>query len=245
MKILSIDFDYFEDIKNKDILTSFPDGIDLPTDLSIYTWSSYYSDDRLIENVGFLEDEYNLLQDLLYNIKDNVNLCMITQSHKDIYDFIKKYNTDDTLSITNIDMHHDMFNDNKETVDCGNWLGNIANEYETEIEWVVNPISESTYGLGEEFSSILKHSIDELDDDYDYVFLCRSDNWLPPHLDVKFNELKDYIVNDLELQCLYNRCLDRDRYSEVIKLSKQMTEVVEQMLYKHIESKDDGEEIEM
>ena len=29
---------------------------------------------------------------------------------------------------------------------------------------------------------------------FDIVFLCRSDNWLPPHLDNEFQELVDFIV---------------------------------------------------
>ena len=29
---------------------------------------------------------------------------------------------------------------------------------------------------------------------FDIVFLCRSDNWLPPHLDDEFQELVDFIA---------------------------------------------------
>lgn len=29
---------------------------------------------------------------------------------------------------------------------------------------------------------------------FDIIFLCRSDNWLPPHLDNEFQELVDFIV---------------------------------------------------
>lgn len=43
--------------------------------------------------------------------------------------------------------------------------------------------------------SYLLYSIREIDvSDFDYVFLCRSDAWVPPHLDCYFDELSEFII---------------------------------------------------
>ncbi len=95
-------------------------------------------------------------------------------------------------------MHHDFFNDN-EKVDCGNWISHIFNEYGREniyFKWIANPISLDVYGFTSEEKSIINAATsleDICDEKYDYIFLCRSDNWLPPHLDREFYKITDVI----------------------------------------------------
>lgn len=90
-------------------------------------------------------------------------------------------------------MHHDLFNDNP-YLDCGNWLMHIYNEIpNTHISWVANPVSEDVYGFDDKLKSMVLNTLESIKDrKFDIVFLCRSDNWLPPHLDNEFQELVDF-----------------------------------------------------
>lgn len=68
LKVLSVDFDYFQNVTVDTICNCYPDGIDLPTELSTIVWSGYYANDRTrdkLSSVTILNDELNLLRDLL------------------------------------------------------------------------------------------------------------------------------------------------------------------------------------
>lgn len=197
MKILSIDFDYFQNVDKDTALTCYPDGVDLPSFITELTWASYYANpftkDK-IRKINIREEELDTLYSLL-DIQDKNTPVMVSYSHKDIYDFVNKltnYDYTTRLSVTNIDMHHDMFNDN-EDVDCGNWATHFMNNYpKYRHQWIANPISKEVYGITEkkEFNELVATSLEYIKaEKYNAIFLCRSDNWLPPHLDTKFNEL--------------------------------------------------------
>ena len=55
MKILSVDFDYFQDV-SKETLLKYPDGVDLPTQITNFTLGSKYAcyGDE-IRNIGIIE----------------------------------------------------------------------------------------------------------------------------------------------------------------------------------------------
>ncbi len=58
---------------------------------------------------------------------------------------------------------------------------------DSQIVWIANEISEKIYGLKNipvkyDFSCIKNKK-------FDLIFLCRSDNWFPPHLDKYFVKL--------------------------------------------------------
>ena len=188
LKVLSIDFDYFQKVSFDTLKTCYPDGIDLPTKLSTIVWSSYYANPntkKLLQSVSINKNQLDQLYALLSKQKSETPVC-IANSHVHIYDFIHEYvNKLDakTTSVVNIDMHHDLFNDNPE-IDCGNWLMHIAKDFpDGKISWISNPISNKVYGLDNEFDNIIYHNIDKIKDNkYDIIFLCRSDNWLPPQI---------------------------------------------------------------
>lgn len=199
LKVLSIDFDYFQNVDADTIRSCYPDGIDLPTELSTIVWSGYYANDRTrnkLSSVTILNDELNLLRKLLTS-KDNFRVStpvLITNSHVHIYDFIHeymdKYEVTD-VNIVNIDMHHDFFNKNKE-LDCGNWLSHIYNDYlnHCNVSWITNPVSNICYDFDQALNNLVKNSIQSIKDfKFDILFLCRSDNWLAPHLDYHFDNL--------------------------------------------------------
>lgn len=199
MNVLSVDFDYFQDV-TEEHLRLYPDGIDYNTVLSEFIWASHYATDgEELSKIGLLEKEYDTLKRILLN-QNYYTPVMIANSHVHIYDFIHGHlSEEDSLGICNVDMHHDMFNDN-DKLDCGNWLGYISNErkeQEIAFKWVHNPISLSVYGIEEEmkqFEGRFLSSLASLEDKkFDAVFLCRSDIWTPPHLDGYFRKLCELI----------------------------------------------------
>lgn len=192
VKILSIDFDYFQ-IVSPELIKFYPEGYDYTVKESVAAWKDSYGRAD-IGSVSINEEEMFLIKGLLGR-QTAIKKAMIAGSHKNIYDFVKGACLGRDVLLYNIDMHHDMFNKNPE-LDCGNWIGHLSQiSKQLVIKWVCNPVSEEVYGLNEKIRSYLLHSIREIDvSDFDYVFLCRSDAWVPPHLDCYFDELSDFII---------------------------------------------------
>lgn len=205
LKVLSIDFDYFQKVDKSTITNCYPDGIDVPTDVSSIIWSGYYANPKSseqLQHVDILSEEFETLKSILTsnkNVKKSAPV-MIANSHVHIYDFIHKMVPifkADGVNIVNIDMHHDMFNETG-NLDCGNWLSYITDDFKDNcnISWIANPTSIECYGFKTGELSNLPTSIQEIINcKFDIIFLCRSDNWLPPHLDIYFDELVQLIAN--------------------------------------------------
>lgn len=197
VSVLSIDFDYFQNA-DLNVIKEYPDGIDLPAELSTIVWSSKYADPRLgsqIKSVALLDNELLILKELIGRQDPAANV-MIASSHLAIYDWIhSKISVGEKFTLHNVDMHHDLFNNNKQ-VDCGNWVSHIFKDYgrkNVSFRWVVNPITLDMYGFDLDEKSKLEMNIstslrDLINRQYQYIFLCRSDSWLPPHLDRAFTE---------------------------------------------------------
>ncbi len=84
--ILSIDFDYFQDA-SPDVFSSYPDGIDLPTDISNVVWICKYAFSRdrdKILTVKPLTQELKCLEELLTS-QDPSAKVLVSQSHLSIY----------------------------------------------------------------------------------------------------------------------------------------------------------------
>lgn len=217
LRILSIDFDLFQIVDADTVITRYPDGRDLPTGLSSLVWQSHYiSNEEEIKNVGINTNMIDELKQLI--LKSTTHIlpdAMICNSHKHIYNFIHSKLDEsnyEQLAIDHLDMHHDLFNENTE-LDCGNWLSFLKNEMETNITWVANPISKEVYGLDKpgfegirtDLSDIKKHT-------WDIIFLCRSDNWLPPHLDPYFTDLAEFVIDNTS-SCKYERDILKPRWN--------------------------------
>ena len=198
-KILSIDFDYFQKLCTE-TLHIYPDGIDLPTEVSNVVWATKYMYEKdKLNKVTINKKELSLLYGILGSQNKNIPV-LISNTHKDIYGFIHSLaKTDEELLISHIDMHHDFYNGN-DKVDCGNWLGFIKKEYyKCYIQWITNELSLDVYGFTEKEKEKIPITIEKLSiKDYDAVFLCRSDNWFPPHLDSEFIKLSKYLRNNFD-----------------------------------------------
>ena len=190
-KVLSIDFDFFANV-TQDELMCYPDGVDLPTELTELVWALHYASNRnILKNIDI---DKNLYRELTYiiNSQSISTPVLITNSHVHAFDFIEQHFDNKRIMLTNIDWHHDIINNNPE-MDCGNWIKFLKEKYPDAIlQWITRKASVDCYGLTDEeikkmfiefdFSSI-EHT------QFDAIFLCRSDSWTPPHLDKYFDNL--------------------------------------------------------
>ncbi len=220
LHVLSIDFDLFQNVDEDTVAFFYPDGIDLPTDLSSLVWMSRYITTggqkrmkNITANTKMLKALKNLIRKSTRKTMPDVMIC---NSHVNIYDFIHSRLDDscyDGLAIDHLDMHHDMFNDNDQ-LDCGNWLSYIKEETNTDITWVANPASRELYALeGQEFDIIRTDFEDIKGHTWDMIFLCRSDNWLPPHLDGYFEDFAGFLVKH-STNCQIEDGILKSRWSE-------------------------------
>lgn len=175
--ILSIDFDFFQDVSKDTMSRYYPDGIDLGTEISKFVWAGYYANpnsSKHLEKVGILYKEYNTLKEILMNNTSKNIPILIANSHFNIYKFIhencdKAKNKDKKINLINIDMHHDMFNNDK-SVDCGNWLNYIIKDYsennlnKLNIQWIANPISYDCFNLNKEIENIILKQTKQLNE---------------------------------------------------------------------------------
>lgn len=202
-RVLSIDFDYFQNAPLHTVKQIFPDGIDLTTELSEITWGIRYAFfEKQMNQVSIRKEELSMLKDILSIQKDSIPV-IIANSHAGIYDFVhEQVPFSERLLMYNIDMHHDMYNNNP-VPDCGNWGGFLEKEYSYGLRWFCNPISKPMYGLvrnqytESKVDEMIPESLSTLQEGkhkkFDAIYLCRSDNWSAPHLDIYFTELCDLI----------------------------------------------------
>ena len=205
-KVLSIDYDYFQNVSLDILKGVYPDGIDLPTDISNAIWKAKYKSDEIcsvLNGVTLISNELALAEKILTSQQTDT-VALVASSHESIYDFIHdNFSEREKLLVVNADMHHDFFNDQTEMfVDCGNWLGHIHKEWGKNFywKWIMNPVTNEMYGLTkgtDEFPVTV--SLNEIQDmKFDAVFLCRSDPWTPPHLDYGFEHLLDIMTEHFD-----------------------------------------------
>lgn len=218
LRVLSIDFDYFQKASAHTLMNCYPDGVDLESKVSEFVWMSHYAFKR--EELETVTIHKKHLREMAQIIKAQLPAtpCLVAQSHIHCFDFIKEHYGAGKYSscrLYNVDMHHDLFNDNEE-LDCGNWIGHLKEEIPTDVTWIANPISKKIYGL-QEFD-IIKEDLSVLKGkQFDLVFLCRSDAWLPPHLD-------DYFDDFLNLLC---RTFDNVLGETQIREPRNLAEIYE------------------
>lgn len=239
LNVLSIDFDFFQEVDPEIMALLYPDGIDQPTDIATLIWFSKYANSYTRKEILSAKPKINEIAELKDIIKisskNRKPISVIANSHVNIYDTIieRTYNFPEFthVQLYNIDMHHDMFNHNF-TLDCGNWIEHLSEDLiKTNItlqhKWIINPASENLYELTDpEFQDIIEKNFECLKDKtWDIIFLCRSDIWLPPHLDHHFTDLANFIIahsedHDVEEEILIPR-YDENFISQYQAFDKQ------------------------
>lgn len=194
-RFLSIDWDFFIGATATQRALLFPDGgnENLHTTLRKYIWDSRYANPELSDIKVSSPDYLTLLK----ICREFDGQCLIADSHRFAYDFIMENTTpDEEFEVYNIDFHHDLYDyrTGDERVNCGNW-GTILHEDRPNMKyvWVMREDSDPmTIGdvevdverwYPQSFTSFFKSDFIK---EFDYLYLCRSAMWSPPHLDPKF-----------------------------------------------------------
>ena len=214
LRVLSIDFDFFQNVSSETVLKYYPDGVDLSTGISKIVWSSRYQKYALgydeIKNVTINRELLDDIEYIIYN-QDPETECIIRQSHVHIYDAIMQHTKPDSkITISHIDFHHDIKNKCHD-VDCGNWLGFLLdNRKNCRFKWYTRKTALECYELYE-VTKCAEFNLDSIiNNQYDLVYLCRSDAWLPPHLDVYFDELVNVCYETFDTVSI-ERCVQTPR----------------------------------
>ena len=229
MRILSIDFDFFQDADKETIETCYPDGIDYSTSMSSVIWANHYAKYKKLNKVSINKYLYLNILEIIAKQHKYIPIC-VAQSHAYIYKFIKelkKLNPKEKLKIVNIDLHHDVCNDN-EDLDCGNWISHVVEAYPgTQIGWIAREASLDIFDLTKE--EILDIGIETdfkkiRNTQFDAIFICRSDMWLPPHLDEYFDKLILKCKLDFKNTYIEN-CVSKPR--NLNKINKVKNKIIE------------------
>ena len=184
-RILSIDFDYFIDTDIHTRNTKFPDGVEKSKHLNLSSW--YYAHQKFpnLIHIGVIEEFHNVYMFLSKLKKGKV---LIADSHRDIIKLFNHIPLYENLEVVHIDFHHDCYISSGAKLDCANWVRHLKSEKpDTHIVWYRREDSELESLEGE---YPYPHTTDlVLEGEFDYIFLCFSPEWTPPHLDFYFESM--------------------------------------------------------
>lgn len=204
-KLLSIDYDFFQNATAAEQAILYPDGHDFAdTSLRNYIWTMRYRTTPMLSGIKTNEDLLNAMLKTLSNQKKDTPVT-IKNSHVFAYQTIMSLYTtyDIPINVYHIDMHHDMFNDSPipDKVDCGNWLL-IAKEqgYVNDITWFKRKASDELCPIEKNMKTkpdvVYCDTLEQLKNvQFDSIFICRSDMWSAPHLDNGFQKIIDLCKN--------------------------------------------------
>lgn len=198
VRLLSIDFDYFIDTDLDTRNNKFPDGADnIPKDKLSELWNYFYERYPEIKLIGVIQPQFNAIKHIISRQKFiGSPKCMWADSHGDIEKLFKELEEYYSLEVTHIDFHHDNYISGGSEVDCANWVRCLVDRRDklhlsTTIKWIRREDSEIVSLAGDFPYEHTTHlgSDEKIDYEFDYIFLCFSPEWTPPHLRNKFDEL--------------------------------------------------------
>lgn len=186
-KVLSVDFDFFQSPTLEEI-RNYPDGIDLPTELTEITWAIHKKE---TENVKLAKTFYKQLLQILKKQSPDIPV-LLANSHIHTYNFIAENSNNRPIELYNIDLHHDIINENPK-LDCGNWVKHLLDNFKvSKFAWITRKLSVKIYGIEPERYNAMHIQFDfnEIKNmQFDAISIARSDNWTPPHLDIYFDNI--------------------------------------------------------
>ena len=185
INVLSIDWDYFIDATVKERILYFPDATTDSSSVFLQSlvWANRYVSTPQLRDFNLINDYDKVCAFLKKSPK--AKALMVADSHRHAYDFVmKNVKKTDKVELVNIDFHHDLYGNPNENGEAhaGDWAlklkGKLTN---LNLKWVKREDSEMPK------TPIDVITMDEaLQKKYDYIFLCRSGAWSPPHLDGAF-----------------------------------------------------------
>lgn len=199
MNILSIDYDYFFDLR-----CSF----EYP-----YMTNSYWIEEYITmqedfpTNMKFNYDAFYALRDWL---KVQSVPVYVSEDHSNVFHVLKSI-TSTYFNIVNIDQHHDlskMSGFGIANVTCGDWVDAVTTLAKVDYTWVTNTASIQQYVTTDvnRYCNIVPRITDThlrnlLTQTYDIVFLIQSYDYSPSHMQHRFLELvkscNNPIVDDM------------------------------------------------
>ncbi|WP_163191852.1 hypothetical protein [Clostridium thermarum] len=190
--ILSVDFDYFINASSQERDIYFPNVSDeTPNNKLQSIWNERYLRYPQLKEVGVIEDYY-FLKKFLRKLKISKENCVKMDNHKYIKNIIDRIPREVQLMIVNIDFHHDYYHyyTGGDKYNCGNWLRRVMEERpDTKVKWIRRKDSQ-LYSLEGIFPFEHTDDIKTIcNQNFDCVFLCKSPEWSPAHLNDKFEEL--------------------------------------------------------
>lgn len=192
-RILSIDFDYFLDTDIATRNMKFPDGVDEKQPLEMLTdWDRAYSLFPELHNIGLI-DEYRICCNNLSWLR--FGKVLVADSHKDIAKLFPLIREEDDLEVIHIDFHHDNYITGGDKVDCANWVRHlmISRPDNTALEWIRREDSEMVSLMGAFPYPNTRDFV--IEGEFDYIFLCFSPEWTPPHLKPYFDEMCERVTH--------------------------------------------------
>ena len=195
-KILSIDYDFFQEATATEQVLLYPDGRDYANEnLRNFIWEMRYKNTPPLSKIKTNQKLLSDIKTILLNQNKGIPV-VIKNSHMFAYQVAMLLHeaTQMMSDVYNIDMHHDMFTEGfmPDKVDCGNWLLTAKEEKHVKhITWLARTASKDL--CSDEKTQPDEIFYDTLDPiktmKFDTIFLCRSDMWSPPHLDKYFHQL--------------------------------------------------------
>lgn len=241
-RILSIDWDYFINATAVQRGTLFPDGgnENISYELQDFIWNSHYNGygSKELRDINILKNEYVLTHGILTKfvekylnskVANPYREMLVTISHRWIYDFVmQRTKSKEKFEVYNVDFHHDMYHlrGSEDEVNCGNWVNRLLEKRPNMQYFWIKREDSDTDVLGGEKAPCEFNSIEEIKDlDFDYVFICRSDCWSPPHLDTYFETLwvltRRYMPVEIE-----NRAMQCRKVSVMSDIEKRFKEQI-------------------
>ena len=184
-RILSIDFDYFIDTDLDTRNLKFPDGEDeMPKEELENLWNYFYNKYPEIADIGVIKPFFTFCEDLTNLHRGAV---YVAESHKEIARFFPVLETEKHLEVVNIDFHHDNYA-GRGKIDCSNWVRHLKDLIpNAHIKWIRREDSETASLFGD---FPYEHTEDlTLEGQFDYIFVCFSPEWTPPHLRTYYDAL--------------------------------------------------------
>lgn len=227
-RVLSIDWDYLVNATMEERIMMFPDGgnEDLPTAIQDSIWSTHYN----YAGLKHICVDYEALKKLkeFIEIHCRDSRCIIYDSHKFMYDeVISSTEVGQPIRIINVDFHHDMYENDYDEVDCGNWVNclyeneNFRKTHKCDHYWWVAREDSDRHPEYKDY--LTEITIDNLKDfegfDCDLLFICRSSVWSPPHLDGEFKEFCEWCISHTSYGEFNMDNLSRytDKFKDLIK----------------------------
>lgn len=205
INVLSIDWDYYVDTSNEVREKCFPKILDdiISEEERLQMWKEYYEKYN-IKDIGILDDKFEKTMKLIETIEANSPQAykIINDSHRFVYNIIEKEieeHRDENIKVYNIDHHHDMYQyrTSSDKVNCSNWAEILKEELGEKFDynWIKREDSEE-YSLAGRVQCKECSLEDITEKKFDVIYLCRSGAWSPPHLDNKYNQLKECILKE-------------------------------------------------